>query len=89
MNKGSNDPSAPRGVAEIRFNKEGELIAADGYGNKRVSVWDPKTLKIKRYWGAYGTKRSTTQIRRQSGHGVRQGSGQAIPQPGALRRSFE
>lgn len=56
MNKGSNDMSSPRGVAEIRFNKEGELIAADGYGDKRVSVWDPKTLKMKRYWGAYGTK---------------------------------
>lgn len=56
MNKGSNDPSSPRGVAEIRFNKEGEMIAADGYGNKRVSVWDPKTLKLKRMWGAYGTK---------------------------------
>jgi hypothetical protein len=56
MNKGSNDTSAPRGVAEIRFNKDGELIAADGYGNKRVSVWDPATMKLKRYWGAYGTK---------------------------------
>jgi hypothetical protein len=56
MNKGSNDTSSPRGVAEIRFNDAGELIAADGYGDKRVSVWDPTTLKIKRYWGAYGTK---------------------------------
>ena len=56
MNKGSNDTSSPRGVAEIRFNKEGELIAADGYGDKRVSVWDPQTMKLKRYWGAYGTK---------------------------------
>ena len=56
MSKGSMDTSSPRGVAEIRFNKEGELIAADGYGNKRVSVWDPQTMKLKRYWGAYGTK---------------------------------
>jgi hypothetical protein len=54
--KGSMDTESVRGVAEIRFNKEGELIAADGYGNKRVSIWDPKTMKIKRYWGAYGTK---------------------------------
>jgi hypothetical protein len=54
--KGSMDTESVRGVAEIRFNKEGELIAADGYGNKRVSVWDPKTMKLKRYWGAYGTK---------------------------------
>src|ERR1019366_9934977 len=54
--KGSMDTESVRGVAEIRFNDEGELIAADGYGNKRVSIWDPKTMKIKRYWGAYGTK---------------------------------
>jgi hypothetical protein len=54
--KGSMDTESVRGVAEIRFNKEGELIAADGYGNKRVSIWDPKTMKIKRFWGAYGTK---------------------------------
>ena len=44
-----------RGVAQIRFNpKTNELIAADGYGNKRVSVWDADTLKFKRHWGAYG-----------------------------------
>jgi hypothetical protein len=58
--KGSNDTESVRGVAEIRFNKEGELIAADGYGNKRVSIWDPKTLKIKRFWGAYGKKPDDT-----------------------------
>jgi hypothetical protein len=56
MSKGSNDTESVRGVAEIRFNKEGELIASDGYGNKRVSIWDPKTMKLKRYWGAYGNK---------------------------------
>jgi hypothetical protein len=54
--KGSNDAESVRGVAQIRFNNEGELIAADGYGNKRVSVWDPETMKLKRYWGAYGNK---------------------------------
>ena len=44
-----------RGVAQIRFDpKTNELIAADGYGNHRVSVWDPDTLKFKRAWGAYG-----------------------------------
>ena len=33
--KGSMDTESVRGVAEIRFNDDGELIAADGYGNKR------------------------------------------------------
>ena len=44
-----------RGVAQIRFMPEtNELVLADGYGNKRVSVWDATTLKFKRMWGAYG-----------------------------------
>lgn len=52
---GSNDTENVRGVAEIRINpKTNELFAADGYGNKRVSVWDTETLKYKRHWGAYG-----------------------------------
>ena len=53
--KGSLDNDNVRGVAQIRFDpKSNELIAADGYGNHRVSVWDPETLKFKRAWGAYG-----------------------------------
>jgi hypothetical protein len=53
--KGSMDNDNVRGVAQIRFDpKSNELIAADGYGNHRVSGWDPDTLKFKRAWGAYG-----------------------------------
>ena len=53
--QGSLDNDNVRGVAQIRFHPTtNELIAADGYGNKRVSVWDPDTLKFKRAWGAYG-----------------------------------
>jgi len=53
--QGSMDNANVRGVAQIRFDpKTNELIAADGYGNHRVSVWDPDTLKFKRAWGAYG-----------------------------------
>jgi hypothetical protein len=53
--KGSLDNENVRGVAQIRFDpKTNELIAADGYGNHRVSVWDPETMKFKRSWGAYG-----------------------------------
>ncbi len=44
-----------KGVAQIRFiAATNELVAADGYGNKRVSVWDATTMKFKRMWGAYG-----------------------------------
>ena len=53
--KGSNDTENVRGVAQIRVNpKTNELFAADGYGNRRVSVWDADTLKYKRHWGAFG-----------------------------------
>ena len=32
-----------------------ELFVADGYGNKRVVVFDTKTGAYKRHWGAYGS----------------------------------
>ena len=34
----------------------GELYVADGYGNRRIIVFDAKTGAYKRHWGAYGTK---------------------------------
>ena len=55
--KGSLDTDNVRGVAQIRIiPRANELVLADGYGNKRVSVWDAATLKFKRMWGAYGKK---------------------------------
>ena len=33
-----------------------ELYVADGYGNRRVVVFDAKTFAYKRHWGAYGEK---------------------------------
>jgi DNA-binding beta-propeller fold protein YncE len=33
-----------------------ELYVADGYGNRRVIVFDSKTGLYKRHWGAYGNK---------------------------------
>ena len=59
--KGSLDTDNVRGVAQIRFVGN-EMILADGYGNKRVSVWDATTLKFKRMWGAYGKKPDDTPI---------------------------
>ena len=61
--KGSLDTETVRGVAQIRFlPAANEIILADGYGNKRVSVWDATTLKFKRMWGAYGKKPDDTPI---------------------------
>jgi len=33
-----------------------ELYVADGYGNRRIAVFDATTLAHKRHWGAYGEK---------------------------------
>jgi hypothetical protein len=53
--KGSLDTENVKGVAQIRIIPQtNELVLADGYGNKRVSVWDATTMKFKRLWGAYG-----------------------------------
>src|SRR5262249_23722266 len=36
-----------------------ELYVADGYGNRRIIVFDAKTGAYKRHWGAYGDKRQS------------------------------
>ena len=36
-----------------------ELFVADGYGNRRIVVFDAKTGAYKRHWGAYGTATPT------------------------------
>ena len=36
----------------------GEMYISDGYGNRRVIVFDTETGKYKRHWGAYGAKPS-------------------------------
>ena len=61
--KGSLDTENVRGVALVRFLPgTNELVAADGYGNHRISVWDATTMKFKRMWGAYGKKPSDENI---------------------------
>jgi hypothetical protein len=53
--QGSLDTKNVKGVAEIRFIPgTRDFLAADGYGNHRVSVWNADTLQFVRMWGAYG-----------------------------------
>jgi len=40
----------------------GELYVADGYGNRRIAVFDAKTLAYKRHWGAYGERPSDDKL---------------------------
>ena len=55
--KGSNDVENLGLPAKTFVDpKTNELYVADGYGNKRVIVYDAETGKYKRHWGAYGNK---------------------------------
>lgn len=61
--KGSNDPTNLKLPAKTIVDpKTNELYVADGYGNRRVIVFDAATGKYKRHWGAYGSKPDDTQL---------------------------
>ena len=82
--KGSLDTDNVRGVAQIRFLPEtNELVAADGYGNHRVSVWDADDHEVQadvgRLWQA-ADRRSHPALRRELA---------AVRQSGALRPAVE
>ena len=61
--QGSNDVANLRLPAKsIVDPKTNELYVADGYGNRRVIVFDADTGKYKRHWGAYGSKPDDTDL---------------------------
>ncbi len=52
---GSNDPELMGRPAEIWVDPaDNEVFVADGYGNRRVIVFDGETGAYLRHWGAYG-----------------------------------
>jgi DNA-binding beta-propeller fold protein YncE len=61
--QGSNDTANLGRPAKLFIDKPtNELYVADGYGNKRVIVFDAETGKYKRHWGAYGHKPDDTNL---------------------------
>ena len=53
--KGSNDTTQLGKPAQTAIDQAAnEIYVADGYGNRRVIVFDATTLAYKRHWGAYG-----------------------------------
>ena len=61
MSRGSNDTENLRQPAKIFVDRAAnEAYVADGYGNRRVIVYDADTGKYKRHWGAYGNKPDDT-----------------------------
>ena len=54
---GSNDTKNVNQAAGIAvYAPTNEVFVADGYGNRRVIVFDAETGAYKRHWGAYGNK---------------------------------
>ena len=65
QSKGSNDIANLRLPAKIFVDpKTNEVYIADGYGNRRVIVFDAETGAYKRHWGAYGHKPDDTDLGR-------------------------
>jgi hypothetical protein len=63
QSKGSNDTENLGRPAKLFIDpKTNELYVADGYGNKRVIVYDADTGAYKRHWGAYGHKPDDTPL---------------------------
>jgi DNA-binding beta-propeller fold protein YncE len=54
---GSNDTeNLNRPAGFVVYPKTNEIFVADGYGNRRVIVFDADTGAYKRHWGAYGNR---------------------------------
>jgi sugar lactone lactonase YvrE len=54
---GSNDTANFRQATTVWVDEStNEAYIADGYGNRRVAVFDADTGQYKRHWGAYGNK---------------------------------
>ena len=66
---GSNDTSLMGRPSEIWVDPaDNEVFVADGYGNRRIIVFDGATGKYLRHWGAYG-KRPEDPVRRPNAGG--------------------
>jgi DNA-binding beta-propeller fold protein YncE len=71
----SNDTThLSRPAAIAVHSKTNELLVADGYGNRRVIVFDAETGVYKRHFGAYGNKPddAASNARQQTGPGPQQ-----------------
>ena len=51
----SNNPDTMNKASGVKVS-DGEVFVSDGYGNRRVVVYDAETGKYKRHWGAYGKR---------------------------------
>jgi hypothetical protein len=55
VSQGSNDTNSVNRTATMEVDPEtNEIYVADGYGNRRLIVFDAETGEYRRHWGAYG-----------------------------------
>ena len=52
--KAATTPPSSASPPRSRSTRRNEIYVADGYGNRRVIVFDADTGAYKRHWGAYG-----------------------------------
>src|ERR1700681_1562279 len=52
----SNTEHLSRATSMVVYPQTNEVFVSDGYGNRRVIVFDADTGAYKRHWGAYGNK---------------------------------
>ena len=80
---GSNDTALMGRPSEIWVDPaDNEVFVADGYGNRRVIVFDGASGKYLRHWGAYG-KRPEDPPRRGGGGGMHRAAGGGAAAGGA------
>ena len=59
----SNDTANLGSPADMEMDEEAnEIYVADGYGNRRIIVFDSETGEYKRHWGAYGNVPSDEEL---------------------------
>ena len=82
MNTGSNDTENVGGPADLFvYAPTNEVFVADGYGNRRIIVFDADTGAYKRHWGAYGNRPDDALELPSRAEYVRQlAAGEAAPQ---------
>ena len=81
---GSNDTTLMGRPSEIWVDPaDNEVFVADGYGNRRIIVFDGATGRYLRHWGAYGKRPEDPPARRRPGAadpGARRCAGRAARQ---------
>jgi DNA-binding beta-propeller fold protein YncE len=85
---GSNDTTLMGRPSEIWVDpSDNEVFVADGYGNRRIIVFDGATVKYLRHWGAYG-KRPEDPAPQQGASGASGASGANEQVPAAPSAQF-